>query len=81
MSEIQEHIILTTTYDIILALDNDRAGIKCTKQIINKLKDKINISIANIPINKDVGELNETEILLSISNKLSVKEWVKKYGI
>lgn len=50
-------------YDLILAFDNDPAGIDSTNKIVAFCKSYFGISKYNLPENKDVGDLNVEEVL------------------
>lgn len=79
-TDVQIKKIIQTTYDVVIAYDNDSAGISGTHKLINQLKKTTNVHIANIPDTKDIGELSTQEIHDSITNKLKIQEWRNKYG-
>lgn len=64
----QEDIILRNYTDVELIFDNDEAGIKATKKIINQLKLKVNLTIRTLGKLNDPGEIKDIEEF----NKLSV---------
>ena len=80
LSEQQERLLLQNTYNVILSYDMDKAGIEITNKLIERLRYKVNLSIANIPLGKDPNELSVYEVHNAIQNKLSIKEWSEKCG-
>jgi DNA primase len=75
----QEKLLLQNTFNIILSYDMDEAGMKATNQVIDRLRYKVSLSIANIQLGKDPNNLNAYEIHNAIQNKLSINEWRKQY--
>jgi len=78
MTDNQEKILLTKTYNVISALDTDYAGIKGALSIYERLKYKMNVRFADIPILYDIGELNKDTVQQIIENPITYKEWIKK---
>jgi DNA primase len=69
MSEEQEKLILKYFNKIIIATDNDDAGLTCMKDIYKRLKNKIKVKrIKWITRKKDLGELTKEELDEEINN-------------
>ncbi len=75
MTEMQETILLSKTYNILLALDPDYAGIKAMQNIYERLRFKMNIEFLNVPIGNDVGDLNKEKTKSLLNNILTYKDW------
>lgn len=75
MTQAQERQILLATHEIVLSYDNDDSGKLGTNIAIGMLKDKINIKIANLPMQNDPGQLDENNIKKAIKNSYRVYEW------
>lgn len=75
LTEEQEKLILQHTYNLTLSYDADKAGIRGTNDIIKRLRNKVNITIANLPIGKDPNDLSEEEIHFAIQNKYKLEGW------
>lgn len=80
LTQEQERMLLTKAYDFVIAYDNDNAGIPATRHVINRLQNKVNLRIAKIPDNKDLGELNNEEMRDALSNAYTTHEWRKIYS-
>jgi DNA primase len=81
LTEQQERILLQNTYNVILSYDMDEAGISGAIKVISRLKNKVNIRIANIPNGKDAGELNVDEINHTLAHSLSILEFNERVGL
>jgi DNA primase len=77
MTDAQETILLSTTYELILGLDPDYAGIKAMQDIWNRLHLKMNIRFLNVPIRNDVGDLTKEKTLELLNNTLSHIQWLQ----
>lgn len=77
MTEQQEALLITKTYNIILALDPDYAGIKAMQDIYKRLCLKMSITFLNVPIHSDVGDLNKEKTESLINNTLTYSQWQK----
>lgn len=75
LSSEQEKLLLQSTYKVILSYDTDKAGINGTRKIIERLRNKVNLSIAKIPNGKDAGEMREVELIRAMQNKMTIGEW------
>lgn len=75
MSKQQEALILKASYNLLLAFDMDKAGKACTNNVIERLQNKCQIRIANIPNTKDIGELTQDETNNAINNYLTLRKW------
>lgn len=62
----QEDLILKYFSDVCIAYDNDLPGIKATKKVIKKLKDKTNLSVLNLGKYNDPGEIQNFSELIEI---------------
>ena len=77
----QLKILITKTYYIILGYDGDYAGIQGNFKAYEMLKNTMKINVANIPLNKDIGELTLKEFNDVMGNLLSFNEWSKQQHI
>lgn len=75
MSDEQEKLLLKTGADIIIAYDGDEAGYKATNAVINKLRLKANLRIANLPNNADPCSLTTEELQKVMQETLKIYEW------
>jgi DNA primase len=70
MSEFHEKLILEHFNNIVLMLDNDPAGIKCTKDILNRFYDKIFIRTVKLD-NVGKSQPHEVERVLKIQKTIN----------
>jgi DNA primase len=77
MTDTQKTILLSTTYELILALDPDYAGIKAMQNIWERLRLKMNIRFLNVPIGQDVGDLTKEKTSELLNNTLSHIQWLQ----
>lgn len=70
MSDFQEKLILERFKSVVLMFDNDPAGKKCTKDVLNRLYDKIFVRVAQLGDKTQPDELSEGELkeILSFLN-------------
>lgn len=82
-------LIIKNYEHIYLLFDNDSAGIRMSKRILNSLKDDIAIRYCteSYPKGKDPGKCTADEILYALNHPVTVKrktylEWmIDKYGL
>ena len=67
MSDFHEKIILENFENIVLMLDNDPAGKECTREILNRLYDKIFFRVVKLMDKKQPDVLSEKEIQKHLS--------------
>lgn len=77
MTQRQEQMLLQNTFNVLLAYDPDKAGTSGINNAIERLKNKVDVKIANIPKMKDAGELSADEIHESINSAKTIFEWRK----
>lgn len=77
MTEEQQRMVMQNAIDVIIAYDNDKAGIGGVENVIHTLGNKTNIKIAYIPEGRDAGELTQDEIIASITKSKTIYEWRK----
>lgn len=81
ISNKQLSVIQRITEHLVLALDNDRAGISETARICREFSGVKSIHVFNYGLSggKDPGELSEGEIRFGFENKISSIRWLKTY--
>lgn len=76
----QENLLLKKGYELLIAYDNDNAGRIGTRKVIEAFKNKMNIRIAKIPNEQDIGQLDSKELILAVSQAYTIQEWSEVYG-
>ena len=66
----QERMLIRSGKKIYISFDGDSAGIKATKEIINKLKYKCDLGIVNMPPEQDPNSISREELELLWNNRL-----------
>lgn len=74
MSETQEKLILKNFNELVLAVDNDKAGKICAEDVIPRLKNKIKLyRFSWITQKKDLGDLTKEDLYKEMGNLIKVK--------
>jgi DNA primase len=75
---IQLRQVMKYSRDIILALDNDRAGIEGTEILGKALEKFCRVRVAVVQGAKDLGELRDYELIRkTVNNAKEFKDWLK----
>jgi DNA primase len=75
---LQLRLIMKYSRDIILALDNDRAGIEGTEILGKALEKLCRVRVAIVKDAKDLGELRDYDkIRQTIQEAIDFKTWLK----
>jgi DNA primase len=83
VSDYQLTLVQRLSDDLVLALDNDTAGISGTAGVINKWAGKIqNIRIYNYGTSKakDPGEQSDEEVAYGLMQSVPALKWIKDYN-
>ena len=72
--------MLRKTYNLLLSYDNDKAGRIGTNNAVQRLSNKMNLLIANIPEGQDPGSLTPVQLKEAVDNALTVQEWRTQNG-
>lgn len=65
LSKTQGNLLLNTGLEWILSFDNDNAGVKCTKKVLEQYGLKADIKIITLPEGKDPGDCTNEELMQS----------------
>lgn len=72
LKEEQFKILIGLGVDFILSFDNDKAGIKCTKQCVQDLKQYGRVQIIELPEGKDPADLKSEELKKCYINRARI---------
>jgi DNA primase len=73
---VQKRLIMKYSRDIILALDNDEAGVQGTMEIGKELEKFCRVRVATVQGAKDLGELRNYELIRqTIQEAIDFKTW------
>ena len=62
MSKFQDKLILECFKSLVLMLDNDPAGNECTKDILNRLYDKMFVRVVKLEVKLQPDQMTEDDI-------------------
>ena len=79
LTETQESMLLKKYTNIMLAYDNDEKGIICTNKVIDRLKNKANVTVLELGDINDPGDIQSQEQFNSLK-QLKWYEWRKLHG-
>ena len=72
LTDKQYKLLLKTGADIVLAYDNDKAGNEAKKKAIKMLKNKVNLYVIDLPVDKDAEDITREELLNAYKSRRRV---------